>query len=204
MKLSFCLGLLAALIPFHSALGSFGGSDLLAKRSFEFRAASPDTVLEKTVSDLRAVFRLYKPVFDSSTKVIRPLSVGGSATHPTINLVAKKCVLFICKEVELDASLSLSEVSGSCRRNYVLTADLTRSSDMLSDNYESLSVNICYQASGQKASSEVVAYANRAPRYSDGAVTREIIKMLTMQIEPMTDALRKGLQNNGAQRVRHK
>lgn len=204
MKFSLCLGLLAALAPIHSALAGFGGSDLLAKRSFEFRASSPDTVLEKTVSDLRAVFRLYKPAFDSSTKVIRPLTVGGSTSHPTINLVAKKCVLFICKEVELDATISLREVSGSCRRNYVLSADLTRSSDMLSDNYESLSVNICYQASGQKATSQVVAYADRAPKYSDGAVSKEIIKMLTMQIEPMTEALRKGLQNNGAQRQRHR
>jgi hypothetical protein len=200
MKLTFCLGLLAALLPFHPALGYFAGSDLLAKRSFEFRASSPDTVLEKTVSDLRAVFRLYKPAFDSSTKVVRPLKVGGSTSHPTINLVAKKCVLFLCKEVELDATISIREVSGSCRRNYVLNADLSRSSEMLSDNYESLSVNICYQASGQKAVSQVEAYAHRAPRYSDGAVTKEIVKMLTMQIEPMTEALRKSLQSNGAQR----
>ena len=96
--------------------GLDAGSDLLARKSFEFRAASPDAVLEKTVSDLRGVFRLYKPALDSSTKLIRPLVVGGSASHPTINLVAKKCGLFICKEVELDASISIREVSGSCRR----------------------------------------------------------------------------------------
>jgi hypothetical protein len=106
--------------------------------------------------------------------------------------------------VELDGTVTLEETNPACRRNYRLSADLSRSSALLAENYESLTVNLCYQASGRSGQIVADAFANRAPSYSGGAVTSEILKMLKLQIEPMAAALHQTLIDNGARRVRHR
>jgi hypothetical protein len=201
MKLSALF--LFALLAAYPAKG-FAASDSLARESFTFEASDPDTVLENTAANPKAVFQRYRPALDSSTKVIRPLRIGGSAAHPTFNMVVKKCVLFVCKEVELDGTVTLEEVSPTCRRNYRLSADLSRSSSLLAENYASLTVNLCYQAAGRSGRIVADAFADRAPTYSGGAVTGEILKMLKLQIEPMAAALHQTLIENGARRVRHR
>lgn len=173
-------------------------SDPLAKESFSYSANDPGLVLEKTAANLKAVFKRYQPALDSSTTIVSPLKVGGSDSRPTINVVLKKCVLFVCETVELDASISMRDVAGKCQRQFVLDADLRRSSKTMSDNYQALKVDICYRSSGQKGQIDIDAFAVRAPTYSEGVVTDEILKMLVLQVKPMSEALRKTLAAGGA------
>lgn len=195
MRISVLIPLLAICA---SVVSQAASSDPLAKESFFFTASDPGLVLEKTAGNLKAVFKRYQPALDSSTTIVSPLKVGGSDSRPTINVVLKKCVLFVCETVELDASISMRDVAGKCQRQFVMDADLRRSSKAMSDNYQALKVDICYRSSGQKGQIDIDAFAIRAPSYSEGVVTDEILKMLGLQVKPMSEALRKTLAAGGA------
>ena len=182
---------------------AFGGTaDRLAKTEFTFTANNPDRVLEATVEKLKDVFQRYRPVVDSSTTIISPLQVTGSQSNPRLRMTAKKCVLFQCQTVELDASVTIREVSGSCRQNYVLDADLTRSGEILAKNYEALKVNICYGSARTTGRVQGEAFAMRAPTYGGGVIANEILKMLNLQVQPMSQAIKESLIANGAKRRR--
>lgn len=177
-------------------------SDRLIKTQFDIKAAEPEAVLNKTIENLKGVFLRYKPALDSNTEIVSPLKVGGTATRPNFSIGLRKCVFVVCETVDLEAAMSLREVSGSCERNLVLDADLRRSSARMSDNFQALKVDICFQSKGTNARITTDAWAIRAPSYSDGLVTDEILKMLKMQIQPMSDALKKSLVANGASVIR--
>ena len=83
----------------------------------------------------------------------------------------------------------------------MLKADLGRSSEMLTEQYQSLTVNICYQANGKKAEARLDGFADRAGSYSGGMTAGEILKMLKLQVEPMTKALEESLKAKGAHRL---
>jgi len=172
----------------------------IGRSEFTFSAVNPDHVLEKTAAKPKSIFRRYRPVLDSKTKIISPLQVTGTESNPTIQMTVRKCIFIKCETIALDASINIREVSGSCRQNYVLQADLRRSSEILSHNYESLFVNICYQAARQNGNIKAEAFAVRAPTHSDGIIAKEILKMLKMQIPAMTKALEESLEANGARR----
>lgn len=178
----------------------WGPADPLGRSEFNFSAANPDQVLEKTAAMPKSIFRRYKPALDSKTKIISPLQVTGTESNPTMQMTVRKCVLIKCETIALEASINIREISGSCRQNYVLQADLRRSSETLSQNYESLQVNICYQSARQSGYIKAEAFAARAPTYSDGIITKEILKMLKMQIPAMTKAIQDSLEANGARR----
>jgi hypothetical protein len=197
MKLFFAL--LCALPLTAQALAP---ADRLASTEFTFRANNPDRVMEITTAKLKEVFERYRPAVDSNTTIISPLQVTGSQTNPRIQMTAKKCVLFQCQTVKLDASITLREVSGSCRQNYVLNADLSRSGEILARNYDALSVNICYSSARANARVQGEAFALRASTYEGGIIANEILKMLALQIPPMSKAIRESLAANGGNRVR--
>lgn len=186
--------------PIATALA--GPADRLVKTEFTFSAENPDRVLEATVEKLKDVFKRYRPVVDSGTTIISPLQVTGSQANPRLRMTAKKCVLFQCQTVELDASVTIREVSGTCRQNYVLDVDLTRSGEILAKNYEALKVNICYGAARSTGRVQGEAFALRAPTYGGGIIANEILKMLNLQIQPMSQAIKESLIANGAKRRR--
>lgn len=214
MKHKFTPTILLAVVQFllYSGADAFAGrgmpykqirtGDRLIKTQFDIKAAEPEAVLNKTVDNLKGVFQRYVPALDSNTTIVSPLKVGGSATRPTFHIALRKCVLVVCETVELDAAISLRDVNGSCARNFVLDADLRRSSPRMSENYQALKVDICFQSKDTNARITTEAWAIRAPSYSDGIVTDEILKMLKMQIQPMSDALKKSLIANGAAAIR--
>jgi len=197
MKLFFAL--LCALPLSAQAIAP---ADRLASTEFIFSANNPDRVMEVTTAKLKDVFQRYRPVVDSSTTIISPLEVTGTQTNPRIQMTAKKCVFFQCQTVKLDASINIREVSGSCRQNYVLSADLSRSGEILATNYDSLRVNICYSSARANARVQGEAFALRASTYEGGIVANEILKMLTLQIPPMSQAIKESLAANGGKRVR--
>jgi hypothetical protein len=197
MKLFFAL-----LCALPLTAQAFAPADRLASTEFTFSANNPDRVMEITTAKLKEVFQRYRPVVDSSTTIISPLQVTGPQTNPRIQMTAKKCVLFQCQTVKLDASITLREVSGSCRQNYVLNADLSRSGEILASNYDSLRVNICYSSARANARVQGEAFALRAPGYQGGIIANEILKMLTLQVKPMSQAIKESLAANGGRKIR--
>ncbi|MBX3018462.1 MAG: hypothetical protein KF767_11265 [Bdellovibrionaceae bacterium] len=175
-----------------------GQLDPIASRSFQYRAQDPAAVLNATVAKLKSVFQRYRPVVDSGTTITKPLVVSGSESNPRLQMSAKKCVLFICETVDLDASVTIREVNGNCTRNFILTADLGRSTQKLVDNFRALKVNICAQIADASADLRIDAFAERGARYESGTITNEIFKILSAQIPAMTTALTESLKANGA------
>lgn len=184
--------------PLPSPFLATGQMDPIASRGFRYQAADPGRVLDLTTAKLKSVFQRYRPALDSGTSVIKPLVISGSETQPRLQMTLKKCVLFICETVSLDAVVSLRETRGSCTRNFVITADLTRSSELLAKNYRALRVNICAQLADASADLQIDAFAERGAGYESGTVTQEIFKLLSAQIPPMTNALTESLRANGA------
>lgn len=179
-------------------ISAAGQLDPIASRSFRYTAQDPQAVLTTTVSKLKSVFQRYRPVVDSGAKITKPLVVSGSESNPRLQMSAEKCVLFICETVDLDASVTIREVNGNCSKNYVLTADLARSSQRLVKNYRALKVNICAQIADASADLKIDAFAERGANYESGTITQEIFKILSAQIPAMTTALTESLKANGA------
>lgn len=180
---------------------SSASRDLIAQKHFAYKADNPDQVLDTTLNKLRSVFKRYTPVLDSKTKMVEPLVVGGSETRPTLRMKVRKCVLFVCQTVALDATVSARQSSsGRCQRNLVVEADLTRSDSVLADNYQSLEVRICFTSQDKKGDLQLDAYAVRGEKYASGTISQQIFDMLALQIPAMTTALTESLIANGAQK----
>lgn len=186
--------LLLLLVFAHAHAGQ---ADPLSNQRFSFQAEDPDRVLADTVGDLRAMFRHFRPKFDSGTKVIKPVEVSGSRDEPSLTVSVRKCVLFWCRDVKLDATMQLREVSGKCRRQYVLVADLTRSSALIADYYSALRVDVCYEATGESGSLATKAVAERAPSYGGGLIANIVFQMLELQVAPLTSAITRSLEQSG-------
>lgn len=194
-------GLLVLLGSVSLSLSSWGAPehDFLAQKNILIQSQNPLRVFELTADNPKAIFQRYKPKLDSGSKITSPLQVGGTQTHPTIKVSIRKCVAFICQTVDLDAEVTIRETSGSCKKNYAMSADLRRSSDTLSDTYDRLDVTICYQQTKTtEAQLQLAAYAHRATKYSGGVVQKEIMDFLQLQVQPITQALAETLRSNGS------
>lgn len=189
--------LTATLCIFATQL-SLAGSDHLANATIQINSAQPEAVLDRTLSNIRSVFQRYQPVVDAQTTITSPLRVGGTQDHPTLKMSARKCVFVICQDVDLDAEVSVRVVSGNCKKNLLVNADLRRSSQALADVYDHLQVSICFNESRPGAGVlNLTGQAHRAPNYSAGRVQQEIFKLLQLQIPPITRALNETLRHNG-------
>ncbi len=187
MKISV-LGL--SFLALCASATSFGATDVLAKQSLTFKSAQPDQTVTDTVADVKAIFEKFQPQIDSGSRIVSPLVVGGTQSQPVIKVSIEKCVLFICKTVDMDAEMSISEKHGSCDRNFILHSELGRSSSILTDVYSSFDVQICYtNKAGQGPRVDLVALANQAPTYEGGIIQQQIFAMLQLQIKPIVAAV---------------
>ncbi len=159
--------------------------DFLAKQTLTVQGSEPRRTLDDTAADLRAVFEKYEPALDSGTRIVRPLRISGSQREPNLNIILEKCVIFICKTVELDAVVSVAETNGKCESNMVMSVNLNKSSQDLTDVYDQIDVNICLNGRNL----DMDAHARRADRYSSGPVQQEIFKLLRLQIKPIVTAV---------------
>lgn len=190
--------LILAVALFSSQM-AMAGSDALAQQSLKVVAQDVDTVLEKTIGNVKSIFNRYKVALDSSTKIVSPLQVGGTQTNPTIKVTMEKCVMFICQTVALDAEITVKSVSGKCEKNYAMVVDLRRSGQTLTDVYDQLNVNICFNKNATGGQADLTASAHQAPNYSTGMIQKEIFKLLQLQVKPIITALNETLRSNGAQ-----
>ena len=171
------------------------GSDPLAQTSVLVPGPRGDAALDRSLADLKGIFQRFVPGLDSSSEIVKPLVVSGSPNRPLVTVSIRKCVAFLCQTVDLDASAEIRELSGPCARNYLLRVDLSRSSPSLADTYDRLDVIGCYQTRGDGSGTLYLeASAHQAPRYSQGLVQREIVKMLGLQVAPITKAIQESLR----------
>lgn len=196
MKLQLVI-LIASVVSFHSF--AHADSDFLAQKTLSIVNANPEQVFERTADNPKAIFERYEPKLDSSSKIVSPLRIGGTQDNPTLKVSIRKCVGLICQTVDLDAEVTLKESRGSCDRNFLMQADLRRSSDTLSNTYDRLDVTICYRnTKSGEARLDLNASAHHASRYSGGIVQRQIMDFLQLQIQPITRALAETLRANGS------
>jgi hypothetical protein len=190
---------LSGLLTGFSAAAGPASSDALGKLQIKISHNNSEIVLNKTLSDVRAVFQNYHPALDSSTKIKSPVRVSGSSTRPFVEVTMEKCVVIVCQTVDMKADITVKDTDGKCTKNFILRADLTRSSEILTNVYDSLDVVGCYQRSADGQG--ILTFggsAHHAPKYSGGPIQNEIYQLLKLQLDPIASATKKVLKQNGA------
>jgi hypothetical protein len=174
-----------------TSLAAHAASTPLATTQVSIPGPHGDAVLQATVADMKSVFQRFQPGLDSSSQIVKPLRVSGTADHPVVQVSIRKCVLVACETVDLEGDATLREVNGPCARNYQLTVDLSRSSRLLSGTYDRLDVTACYRTGGNADSGTLLleASAHQAAGYSAGLFQRQVLGMLQLQVAPITTAL---------------
>lgn len=171
-------------------------NDKLATGQLTINSNDSEAVLDRTLDDLRAVFKRLRPNPDGGTWV-KELVVSGTRRNPIMQMSLRKCVFGICETVDLDADVTAREVRGECDRNFIVEADLSRSSQILTDHYRRLDTQICFnKSSNGKGSLTAVAIAIRAPGFKKGIVQGEILSTLKAQATPIIRAVDESLKAN--------
>lgn len=184
-----------ALASSFASQSVFATSDVLDHEELVFSGPEPEAKLMTAMSDLKSVLKRFHPVLQKGSTLLSGPSVSGTARHPILKMSIEKCVLMICKKVNLDAEVSMRENSGPCDRNIVINADLARSGSPLADIYLDLVLNICYKnESIEQGRLKVTASAVRAPTFGTGMVQGAVTKSLTLQIQALVDALERSLR----------
>src|SRR5271166_5777867 len=163
--------ILYALMVAAGLPSAHAGSDNLATEHVSIQGNHAVESLNRLATNIKAVFQKYTVAVDSASEIVSPLVVEGTDTNPEIRVGIRKCVMGICETVDMRANIKLEDVAGDCPRNFLLSADLSQSSSLLSDQYDSLQVDICFQpASDGSGSLELTGHAHRGWRYSTGIV----------------------------------
>lgn len=198
-KTSVFSALMAALVVMVSATASAApDSDFLAKQSIAIDSKDAQGVLNRTLADVRGVFERYKVALDDSTKIKSPLRVSGTRMRPLLQVSLEKCVLFVCETVDLEADIQVIEGRGDkCDRSFVVAANLSKSSRRLTDIYDVLNVDACFnQGQNGQGKLDLSASAHRARTYQQGMIQKQIFDLLQLQIRPMVKALNDALKAN--------
>lgn len=186
MKLSFVSMCIFGLLT----VSAHAESTFLAQKTIGMESTRSSEVLDRALADMRMVFQKFQLSLDSSSSIVVPKKVTGSASRPVMTVTIKKCILFICETLDLDAEVEAREVRGNCDRNFLITANLSRSNPKVRDVYDSLDVSLCYKtAAGGKGSLLLVGSAHHSQSYDQGFLQKEIFKMLQMQVEPLVKAV---------------
>jgi len=191
MRAAVLLGLMGLFLVTESR----AASDFLAQRTVQIESERSADALSRLVAAPKAVFERFRLRLDDSTKITRPQRVSGPDDRPVLQVSVKKCVGFICKDVDLDAAVSVRETRGSCDQDFTMVADLRRSSRDVRDVYDRLDVKICYKARPDGRGSLVLsASLNHGPAYSKGFVQGEMFKLLQLQVDPIVKAVQDTLR----------
>lgn len=190
MRAFFAL-FLVALAP----AAAFADSTFLAERTIAIQSTRSAEVLDRTLADVRMVFQKFELALDSGSKIVTPKKVTGTPTNPVMTVSVRKCVVFICQTMDLDAEIDVRETRGACDRDFQITADLRRSSREVRDVYDRLELTACYKklANG-KGSLKIAGHAHHGPAYNTGIVQNELFKMLQLQVPPLVTALQATLK----------
>ncbi len=191
MKVSFLFTLVLGTI----CVTAQADSTFLAQKTIPVSSTRSSEVIDRTLDDMRMVFQKFEMALDSQTKIVTPKKVTGSAGRPVMTVTVRKCILFICETMDLEAAIDAREVSGKCDRNFMITANLSRSSEKVREVYDRLDTNVCYKAIPDgKGTLLLVGYAHHASTYQEGFIQKELFKMLQLQVAPLVKAVQETLK----------
>lgn len=194
--------LMMGLWLFFSMQGFAQTGEVLLQKTLTLNTADLSQVLAKTEANIKVFADNFKVRLDSKTKVITPPEVIGPDLQPVYKITVKKCVLFICQTVALDAEFSLNKVTGQCDYNYLLKVDLQRSSSLLSDLYSAISAGICVQKSATGGVASVQVNLLHAPGYSTGVVQKQAFDIISLQAEGILETVKTVLKLNGVTEIK--
>jgi len=164
-------------------------SDQLGKTSLQVPGAKAADLVEAATTDLKKLIGNFKLVLDRGAKIVTPPTVGGTIDHPIYKASIQKCVLFICETAHLDIEFSLLEYAGTCDLNFLLDGDLTRSSANVSDAYSNFQVHVCLTKTLAGVTLLFTGQAVRSPAFNSGIKQSQILKMLTLQLPAVQQAV---------------
>jgi hypothetical protein len=170
------------------AVAQTSADEFLGRAQIQFQDPNPDRKIEQIVEDPRAVFLRFQPGLDRGSKVVSGPEVGGPQTNPTLKVSIRKCVFIVCETVDLDAEARIENIPGRCSRNLNVKASLSRSSPLLSGNFQELNIQVCVQISGESANVTLGFFAVRTNSYPSGLGTKELLTMLKLQTQPLAQA----------------
>lgn len=194
---------LAVLCFFFAELGIVlaASAEPIGKLEIPIKNSKSEILVERMVGDVRAIFRNYRPGVDSTTTLLTAPQISGSSTHPFMNASMRKCVtVFVvqqCESVELKADITVSEESGKCTKNFLLKADISKSSEMLSNHYGELNFHICFKkAADGTGVVRVVGEAEPATQQRGVVLPVKgiVFDVLKLQLDPIGVAIQKTLK----------
>ena len=175
--------------------------ELINQQAAQIESKDPLKAVILTTQNLKAVLSKFKLNLDSSLKETSPLTLAGTTSHPVIKVTLRKCILFFCKNVTLDAEFSLREFQSSCQKSFVISGDLSRSEATLSEVYSRIDTIVCFRPTGASGRLDLETRVIQSPKYSSGFVQNEILKVLKLQSQSIQKAMIESLLANGATRV---
>lgn len=182
---------MAVVVVAAVTIDAKAASDEIGMIEIPMSAQSPEIVLNKMVGDVRAIFKNYKP---AGVTVKKEVEVTGSSTHPFMTVTMEKCVFLACQTVEMKADLTVVQETGKCAKNYLLKADISKSSETLSDQYGALNFKICFNKSSDgKYALVIKGLAEHGPGHG-GAFQPVVYEVLQAQLDPIGTAIKKSLK----------
>lgn len=175
---------------------AFATDDLLDRRELPLKSERFGDVIALTAQNLKDVLDGYQIALGPGFSIVKPLVVSGTQAAPNIQATVRKCFAFVCRNVEVDADLTITKVDGECDENYYLKADLHKSGELLTDVYDHFYTQICARRSSEGATISLTSYASRADTYNGGLIASTIQEFLELQITPIMESLQTELNKN--------
>ncbi len=180
-------------------------SDLLQQAKIKITTSDLSQLIDETTSDIRAFAENFEINLDSKSKITKPKTVTGSVLEPVLRISVRKCVFIICQTVDLDAQFRLDKVANTgtekCDHKYLLTVDLGRSTDTLSNLYNRIESTICMKEVKGGANVKLGTSIVRADSYEEGIVQRQTFDLIKRQSEAILNSLISVLKLKGASSV---
>ena len=161
------------------------GQDLILKRSFQLKSENLQQALHIVSDDLRPLVEAFEVRLDSGSEIVKRKRIIGGAERPILKTSIKKCVLFACETVDLDAEFSLQPSKGRCDLNYKLKADLRKSSEFLTGTYSEILGHICMNRNSEGAKLQLTVELVRGEDYFSNPIQKVMYNFISLQADSM-------------------
>ena len=181
---------------------SFADSvDIILQKTIDIKISNLNSFILKTEQDLRPFADNFNIRLDSGSRVVAAKEVSGTQMQPVLKMSVKKCVLIFCQTIDLDVEFTLQKIKGNCEKNYLLNANLSRSSVLLAQLYSSIDTQICVQSTNQGGQMKLRTTLVRAADYQNNLIQKNAYALIKLQGQAIFDSLVKVLKLNGASEV---
>jgi hypothetical protein len=188
------------LVSLFIATGSYAKEKVIEK-VITLESLNLQAAIAEIEDDLTPFVENFKIRLDENAKIVKAKRVSGSAINPIMKASIRKCVVAICKVIDLDAEFRLNVVAGACDLNYLIVADIRRSTDILSDMYSEINTEICINLNAAGGRSRITVSLARGPQYSPGILQRFIYNFVSLQGPSLIESLKQVFEQKGVKLV---